>query len=1025
MLASWTALHADDTFPLPQSGDSLRIHIEGLLQNRADRPGRTLVLEFNRIDDHWFMGGGRAPSYNQGNHYAVISQEDGSNLNQLLIQARIAGDAWVPGGEADITIEWESDDGYQYRGSYSGISLGEEVSGTVTGVFAPATEPLPQYTPAKRGEHPRLIVRKDDLPALREKMHTEFGQRALERFPESAIGLGMLYLLKEDPSYAERARSAVEAHMADNDGGDKNIGHRFWGYRLEQVAITYDLCYHAWPESFQQEVQGYIRSIARRMYRERGAWTQHAQWHPEDAFTSSMIYSGLIGMLALADVTGPAPQEPQAPQLRRISEMSNEWNIETPRVAFEPEILPKKVAYSGPLSGQQFGAWRDNNGSLDAMGIEQDDWTIIEREGETDAIQRNRYTDNNHAICVNRASGTTFDSWNVFATRLQIDNDGTFHYQSGHGAAIAYINGQRVGNSEILQLDAGTYSLTFAVPIGRPNPWAGVFVRPHLRPVDEEEVREMQATAYAAYERDMLFYNQRKADWVFLDGIDPEISSLLRDGITWFRQFEETTFATAGSHLGSSNTLALEGPAIMSSIFRTVTGKPLAPENGMSFWLPKKLMGYSLADNGEEMHQDFWGRADFRTLAFNDQRDNRGILLATHFPTIDPTFQPLALWFWQQIDDPLEVPSLPQAERLVQAGHPGASYNSIPVYAFLNKPLDMEARNPSQSLPATWMDPVAGTMILRNGWHGPDQDIVLQLTAQQYHNRAGSGTSGAFALRGLGEKWTMPIRVNQHNVGSRHEQPVVQTLNPAQNTSGLGKILSSQTYADGSGTIHMDLSQVYRIRARDDAGDLKDLRDRSGTLYPDAFADEASDVSAQRSILADYSGEAGAPLVMIIYDRLDGVENPLWSWPLHIETDNRRTEDRPEGGRTDEERIEVDAPEGVSISDAGFTITRDQSQLQAHFLNSDELNISIGGFETIRRITRGAQTRTRTLAFAEGSNEFLVVLTLQNGDSPSITSKQDGNTTRIQVGNATYYLVDGALDFADREDAIPTPPLGK
>ncbi len=177
ILVSATALWAEEELLLPQSGDSLRIHVEGLLRANPDQPGRTLMLEFNRLGGHWFMGGGRAPSYNQGNHYAVLTQGDGEDLSRLSVQARVAGDAWVRGGEVDIHIEWESSDGSNYSGSYNGIALGEEVSGSVSGIYQPAMEAFPQHRPVMRGEHPRLIVRQDDLPALREKAQSEWGQR--------------------------------------------------------------------------------------------------------------------------------------------------------------------------------------------------------------------------------------------------------------------------------------------------------------------------------------------------------------------------------------------------------------------------------------------------------------------------------------------------------------------------------------------------------------------------------------------------------------------------------------------------------------------------------------------------------------------------------------------------------------------------------------------------------------------------------------------------------------------------------
>ena len=253
-----------EPLPLPQSGSMLQVTLEGLLFQNPDTPGRALMMEFNRLGDHWFMGGGQAPSYNRGTHRGVITFAEADSLDAFRMQVDVQGDAWVRGGFVEVDITWETDDGENFTGTYKGKSLGEKVAGVARGVYFPPSDLLPGFTAAERGQHPRLLLNASDLPALREKADTEFGREALVRFEESAVGLGMLYLLRDDPAYAERAKEAVKVHMADMESGSKSIRHRFWGYRLEQVALTYDLCYHAWPEAFRIEVQDYIRAMDRK-----------------------------------------------------------------------------------------------------------------------------------------------------------------------------------------------------------------------------------------------------------------------------------------------------------------------------------------------------------------------------------------------------------------------------------------------------------------------------------------------------------------------------------------------------------------------------------------------------------------------------------------------------------------------------------------------------------------------------------------------------------------------------------------
>lgn len=1010
-----------DSFPLPSTGDMLNVTLEGLLSQNPDTPGRVMEMEFYRLNGHWFMGGGHSPSYNRGTHRGVITFAEDDSLDAFRLQMDVQGDAWVRGGFAEVEVEWSTGDGRNYTGRYEGKAFGEPVSGTARGVFMPAADPLPGFTAAQRGQHPRLLFKESDLPALREKAQTEFGREALARFPESAVGLGMLYQLHGDEEYAGRAMEAVKVHMADMNSGDKSIRHRFWGYRLEQVAVTYDLCYHAWPEDFRAEVQDYITSLARRMHRERGAWTQYVQWHPENAYTAAMIYSGVIGMLTVADLPGEAPARPSPPEEERLAPKAWTLDIEVPRVELEPGLMPSKVWYSGPLSQEQFQAFLEVGGDLSTLELEADAVRTLARDTDTRGIERNRHTGNHFAICVNRASDTAFDTWNIFAARWQVGEAGVYHYESNHGGVVPFLNGQRVGNSTLLRLEPGEYTLVLAAPMGRPNPWAGVFVRPTLRPVSDGEVEEMQAAKNETYAQAMVFYRQEKADWEKLGGVDPSVSSLLRDALFWFRRYEENVFGAAGSQVGSTSSLALEGPALMATTYRNVTGKALARDNGFAYWLPRKLMAFSWDGEGREIHQDFFGRADFQTMGYQDRRDNRGLILASMFPSIAPAFQPAAWWFWQESGNPLAAQSVPRANRLVEAGHPGTSYNSIPVYAFLHAPLGMEVQHPAEALPRNWHDPITGAFIFRNGFEN-ERDVVLQMTAQQTPNRAGRGTAGAFALRGLGYNWTTDLEVSMENVGGRDEQPVVLTLNPAQYSAGTGRVLSSRAFADGSGVVRMDLTGTYRNRAKD-GEEFKQTRDNTGVLYPDVFTDEEGEISALRSILVDYSGNAGVPAVVIIHDKLSGVEDPFWSWPLGIHTENRRSEWRPEGGSTPDERVAVEKPDHVRLTDNGFELRQGNARMTTRFLSQDDLNVAMGGIQNKRNITRGYQTRTRTMITVDGSDTYLAVLTLGEGEPPEIKANWKGDTVEIKIGDAVYQLEEGWLDFAGREDEIPAPPL--
>ncbi|MCH8539648.1 MAG: hypothetical protein LAT58_02640 [Opitutales bacterium] len=155
--------------------------------------------------------------------------------------------------------------------------------------------PPDEFQAVEPGEHPRLLFRAEDVPALREKAETpegraiverlrellgEDGEAMTERFnerephnhfrgPEHPIGtftmwhgagFGLLYQLTGEEKYADLAREAVQLAFEGKMDRDNRYS---WvapgtglraGTILGGIALAYDLCYHAWPEDFRQEV---------------------------------------------------------------------------------------------------------------------------------------------------------------------------------------------------------------------------------------------------------------------------------------------------------------------------------------------------------------------------------------------------------------------------------------------------------------------------------------------------------------------------------------------------------------------------------------------------------------------------------------------------------------------------------------------------------------------------------------------------------------------------------------------------
>jgi len=175
------------------------------------------------------------------------------------------------------------------------------VAVSVSGAFAQDGNAWPAdvkgVTPAKPGENPRLLFRKADLPALKERMNTPEGKAILTRLRATlngsdgesmptiynkigsayagkedlpfgaysmshAAGYGLLYQLTGDKKYAAFGRECFEKAfegIRDRDGEGrysfrKPGGALRAGPSMGWYALGYDLCYDGWDPEFREKV---------------------------------------------------------------------------------------------------------------------------------------------------------------------------------------------------------------------------------------------------------------------------------------------------------------------------------------------------------------------------------------------------------------------------------------------------------------------------------------------------------------------------------------------------------------------------------------------------------------------------------------------------------------------------------------------------------------------------------------------------------------------------------------------------
>jgi len=163
--------------------------------------------------------------------------------------------------------------------------------------------PVEGFRPPAPGEHPRLLFRESDLPALKAKANTVEGRAIIARLKyllgggeamptvynqnppinigpsgpaelppgaftvNHAAGFGLLYQLTGEQKYADLARQCLDKVFEGQVDRDERYswtapgtGFRLSGV-LQGVAIAYDLCYDAWPEDYRRHVVKQIQEV--------------------------------------------------------------------------------------------------------------------------------------------------------------------------------------------------------------------------------------------------------------------------------------------------------------------------------------------------------------------------------------------------------------------------------------------------------------------------------------------------------------------------------------------------------------------------------------------------------------------------------------------------------------------------------------------------------------------------------------------------------------------------------------------
>ncbi|MFW6061503.1 MAG: hypothetical protein ACOC93_01720, partial [Planctomycetota bacterium] len=843
---------------------------------RGDEPtpdSPTLLLWLRRDADGWGRVWGIARTFTDVVQWGRVVESDlEADPATLTIEMRIQTLGLAPAERARYEVELIRQADGKLAGTHDGTFRGIATSGEATLQRLPSRQIEGEDAPAKPGEHPRILFRKKDLPALREKAKTPFGQAAMKKLSGPA-GLALKYQLTGEKKYAEQAIPLIRKMITRGTLSDQ-YGHNI-GVRLTATALAYDMCYDVWPEEWKREVEEYMAWTSEDIMYDKGSMNRGINWRVASNW-SAPIWNGLgMAGLALRGEKGDTPAKPAPTHSgEKISRAEGEPGKGVPISKLKSGEMPPDWIYVGPFDTY------DDSGPLEAMGGAGDVQPAVDKkvtwDGETSTWrpvsekkdegywQNENYMGGRKMIDITNAADRDVWTTSYFYSVVENNQPRWMQVQTGFQPATVYLNGTPLKHGEVAYIPRGQVRMLVQAPIDWVVPWGRQLMQPKLVDISADEAEQLAARHKQRYQEHVADWRQDLAAWEAGDGASPRYEKIFQTGRVMMYLFAREAVGTGGTqaeitHYGN---IATKEAAPYYVAYRTMTGKRVTPQNDVELILPERIFLHVYREGKEPLSQEI-----------NTQTDLDGEWFARLYPVTPEKYQPAALWAWR--------------EHAKDGGDNGAETDWIDeilardtVRSFVYYPLDAEASQPGEVMPLTWEAPDFGLYAFRNAWDDPNA-FLAQVWAKDHVVGGWNGpNAGTFRLLGLGHKWAVGPH-DRHRM--RWEEPLVQLPEDEDviNQSALGEVTYAKTRSDGSGVVSIDLRDVYAA-----AHPLPDRPDRKQRLYEhyghirreSAFKD--SGITGMRSVAVDYSGLSGAPCLMVVVDQIDGGGQKVWTWQL-------------------------------------------------------------------------------------------------------------------------------------------------
>ncbi len=941
--------------------------------------------------------------FNKGIHQAVVMTsdvQDGQMKFELV--CKIASDAWIKGGWTRYRVSLTRNEQGKFMGTYEGTVFDEPVKGTASArtiSSTPADVVNTSFQPIDLAEHPRLLFRKSDLPSLKERAQTPFGQAALAKMT-GVIGLGLRYQLEGDAKYAEQAIPLVKALMADSNLGDKMVRGRVVGWRMEQIALAYDLCYDAWPESFRSEVELYFLTEAWLPFTSTGSFHQEIAWDIRALYPAAIRYGPSLGALAIWGRKGPPPVQPvpmrtDIPMINAAADYKPGHGVVVNK--FESNIMPKHWLVAGGFSHADdpsliasFGGGqkaRPEVGTTATDGHHTDTFRalpLVEDKGH--------YGDR---LDTARASNRQWYTDLLLYTVIHNDDDRTVQVIVENKLDEIYLAGQQVRDGELVRLGKGLYPFLIRTRVGKTNAWGAMFKKPCLVELSANQVDSFLAKYKRDYDCETAFYQFDLQRWNKSGGMDLRALDLFEISRQNMADYLRQSFGIGGFKVGEMG--SLHGPGKYLSAFQNCFGRDVTAGFDVELFLSRQMFTALFDKPGQPLFQDIHSNNGFDGPEYGGNFNYTSNFFSTLFPLTPAQYKPAVLWGWHYC---LGVTGDDTVTRVLDEGFgrmPNYPTESHPAWAFVNYPFHLKPVKPDNLMPLVWRTTGYESVGFRNTWTGSNM-CLLQVAVD-----CGGRGAGSIRLAGFGQRWM------DGNSGNRSTDSVVQLPGLQLNEDAGARITHYDTNPDGSGSVSLDLGPVYNTAT--------------------------TGVAGLRSVAVDYSGKSGATALIVVADKITGFDHPVWLSPFldgrfgvgRFELAGEYRNKAPKGEdvsyaalakRFEKELIAyIDEAkttnaewkkfqaerdrllQGVTIENDTFTMSRGDATLRGRVFSNravqvklDDMNeYAIGAkFAALYAVSSGLVAR--------GGNEYLVVMTLSKGEPPKIEATGTGLGAVVKVG---------------------------